>query len=218
MDEEDEYVSLSFRRFRFVPALPGFFDSATLKKLLSIYTKNKNAVVYIAGELCESGISFAMEDIFYGPQSIVHIDNLGTFSKTLTITYDNELVSRSVGNLPIPRTEMYWKKDGRNVTLEAERINDENRGNMTKYFHAIFPFKSGIFTHFDGSVKKYTSDEMRLREGKTINEFDKSSQKSKLFRVDGVAEARDAVGVFTDFFKNPKIWEFFFGEVYEVPV
>jgi len=193
---ESEFPRFSFRQFMFLSPYCGMWEG-TAKRLVELHKKNENISIYFAGILSETGGVFAAPDVYFGPQSILHINNLNPTSKALTVVYDNELIARTLGNLPIPRTEMFWKKNGNEVTLEAERIHDLNKSSMryhTKYFHAMFPLGTGVFNHFDGSIKEYSPEEFSLREATTIDKLD----------------------IFTKYFKNPLIWQFFFNESREI--
>jgi len=114
----------------------------------------------------------------------------------------------------ISGTQFWWKNDESDRVLEVEELRDipvlgvgsDYYG--CRYVHSIF--NNGLFSHFDGAIRMYTSEKMIARLDKPINKAGKNSEYTKLFRIDGKLPLRRWKALLTNYFQdNPLLYEYF---------
>lgn len=83
-------------------------------------------------------------------------------------------------------TEFVWdpRDDGIHFTCEElppiERISFEG----ARYLHAIYDPNTSSMIHFDGALRIYTPEQLRMRHGKHLRNSGKMGLRKKIFRVD----------------------------------
>jgi hypothetical protein len=113
-------------------------------------------------------------------------------------------------------TEFWWKTDKNEKTLEIEEIREQPSLGIDKssygcrYIHSIYDNNKTEFIHFDGAIRLYSDFQIVQRWDVNINEADKNTAYTKLFRIDGKLELSDWKKLCILYYKgNPLLFEYF---------
>ena len=130
-------------------------------------------------------------------------------------THYNSLTS------PIIKTECGWYVQKGIRVFECEEITDvKNILNAEdiygcRYVHSMQDTGNDSPHHLDGAIRAYDDEKMLIRLGCKIDEAERNSTYTKLWRIDGVIETPIWKELITHYYRdNPLVGEYFCGEKY----
>jgi len=149
-------------------------------------------------------------DYWWGPKFNNDISNLPNQVTRYQSNESQKLFSEVIG------TEFWWKADGDEKILEIEEIREKPSLGINKetygcrYIHSIYNNMEQEFVHFDGAIRAYDEEQILKRWDLSINKAGKTTDYTKLFRIDGKLELADWKKLCILFYKsNPLIFEYF---------
>ncbi len=177
--------------------------------------KNEKVKVRIAIDFDMIGYATSYSDsheleYWWGPK---YSDDISQIPIGLTTHKCNDFEKKYYG---ISTTEFFWKIHEGNHEFELEELKEEPAPSLDedhygcRYIHSIFKDSEKTFEHFDGAIRMYDGELMLERIGKSMTDFGRRSQYTKLFRLDGEISLDNWKSLTTNYLQgNPLIYEYF---------
>lgn len=116
----------------------------------------------------------------------------------------------------VASTEFWWKNQGTERRLEAEELRDGPSGVGDgavfgcRYIHAMAQIGANSIHHFDGAIRMYAPNDMNQRRGMKINQVERKTEYTKLFRIDGPLPVGEWKTLVTNYYQeNELVLEYF---------
>lgn len=149
-------------------------------------------------------------DYWWGPKFNDDISNLPNEVTRYESNEEQKTFSCVLG------TEFWWKTDDSGRVLEIEEIREspsmgiDEESYGCRYIHSIYDIEKQEFNHFDGAVRVYSEEQILERWETNINKAGKSTNYTKLFRIDGKLDLSDWKKLCVLYYKgNPLLFEYF---------
>lgn len=187
--KKGKYLVFAHRYFRRNCAIVNALNDSFLEQFDEL--RNSGLKVQIALDLDLVGLQGTEKREFeyqywWGPE---FNDNLSDMQYGVT-HYNNELYDNIFSN--IVSTECGWYEQDKKQTFECEEIND--RENIfidgeayygCRFVHSMLNPESNLPYHLDGAIRAYSDEKMLHRMEIPLNECERDTEYTKLWRIDG---------------------------------